>query len=133
MKTRLAALLLLAATLNAFAAAPSSPTALENIPCGYPVSKVNLTQNVAIERGTSVMTVLRLLGTPSRKLSPDVWVYPGYHPEVPDSPAARSCDSLIVTFGAGTVNDLKIVNLRATQVIAANLKRAATAVQVATK
>lgn len=74
-----------------------------------------------IEVGTREFTVRRLLGEPVRKLGPDAWVYAGYRalPEqAPDDP----CRTLLITFVAGKVADLKLVNGSAEKAIAAQLQ-----------
>ncbi len=128
MKTRLALLLALAASLNAFAASPATTS-----PIAFNVAKVNQpnnVENVDLQRGDTLMTARRLLGAPHRQLSANVWVYYGFHPETPD---AIGCDTLVVTFAQNKVSDLKIVNERAVQVMAANLKPASNKVLVAQK
>ena len=130
MKTRLAFLLAIAltASFNASAASPATSS-----PIAFDVAKVNQpnnVENVHLQRGDTLMTARRLLGAPHRQLSANVWVYYGFHPETAN---ALGCDTLVVTFAQNKVSDLKIVNERAVQVIAANLKPVSNTVLVAHK
>ncbi|HEX2852937.1 MAG TPA: hypothetical protein VHO24_06845 [Opitutaceae bacterium] len=133
MKTRIASLLVLAATLSTLAFAPAASAATNKAAYGFPISQVVRFDNSEIARGTSEMTVLRLLGSAPEKLSPNVWVYRGFHPKT-DVTAGNDCNKLVVTFTDGKVSDLKIVNDSAVRVIAANAKKAAqTTFQIAKK
>ncbi|MEO7413887.1 MAG: hypothetical protein ABIZ81_11065 [Opitutaceae bacterium] len=135
MKTKLL-LLALVASVSALAGTPNytislAATAPQDAPYGFVVRQVTSSPNTEIERGTTQMTVQRLLGTPQRQLSPEVWVYSGYHPVPSNDSHALSCDRLIITFSAGRVVDLKIVNPAAVQVFAARLGVNPTAQQIA--
>lgn len=56
-----------------------------------------------------------------RELSPDVWVYPGYHADL-DLPNGQRCDTIVITFAQGKVVDLKFVNQPTVSLLAANSK-----------
>lgn len=136
MKTRLLLLLALAASVPSFAETPRPAVSLAhehsaNVPSAFVVGKVNVSDNTNLERGATEMTVRRLLGSPVKELSPDVWIYSGFQPDVPEHTQSYGCDNLLVTFADGKVVDLKMVNLRATEVIAANLNRAGAVQQIA--
>jgi len=133
MKTQIASLFALLVALNSSVlAAPSSATAAASTPFGFNVDKIVQPINDEIARGATEMTVLHMMGTAMSKLSPNVWVYFGYHPIVADG-QNRGCDTMVITFVDGKVSDLKIVNARATMVIAANLKHQPAGVMVAQK
>ena len=137
MKTCLALLLASVAGLGAIASAavPARVTLnaalLRETPCGFVVDKVNVSQNLDVTRGDTLMTVRRVLGAPLQQLSPHVWTYTGFHASLPEGAEAYGCDTLVVTFSEDRVVDLKMVNLKATQVIAANLHRDNLATRVA--
>ena len=61
------------------------------------------------------------MGSPLRKISPDVWVYNHCRADLA-LPNDLQCDNLVVTFAQDRIVDLKLVNVRAVQVIAANLE-----------
>ena len=102
-------------------------------PYGFRIEKVARGDHAEIVRGITQMAVLRLMSSPQRKLSPDVWIYQN-HPIGGDATAARGCDTLVLTFAAdGTLSGMKIVNARAIAVIAASLKQPSGAIQLAQK
>lgn len=131
MKTRLVAVLSLVAAFAVSAtASPRSP--VEHDPFGFNVSEIIQPNDQSITRGTPRMTVRRLMGPAYEALSPDVWLYHGYHPNIAPG-HERGCDTLVISFADDQVTDLKIVNARATAVIADYLKLRSAAVQVARK
>lgn len=133
MKTKIASLFaLLVALSSSVLAASSSATAAASAPFGFNLGKIVQPNNDEIARGATEMTVLRVMGTAMSKLAPNVWVYYGYHPVVADG-QDRGCDTLLITFADGKVSDLKLVNARATAVIATNLKHQPAGVMVAQK
>ena len=74
------------------------------------------------ERGTSREDVSYAMRYKSRvELSPDVWVYSGYHADA-GAPNAQDCGSVVITFAHGEVADLQLVNKPAVAAIAANLR-----------
>ena len=132
MKTRVTSLLVLLAALGAPALAPLSAAPAETSADGFTIEKVARGDAAEITRGVTPMTVLRLMSSPQRKLTPDVWVYQNHH--VASAAAdARGCDTLVLTFVDGKLSELKIVNARAVAVIAANLKQPSATVLVAQK
>lgn len=133
MKIRLASLLVLLAALSASAfAAPSSATLAAPAAYAFTVEIVRQGQHAEIVRGTSQMTVCRLMGPAQRELSPNVWAFAGYHPHV-KAGEDRGCDTLLITFTDGRVSELKIVNARAAQIIAAQLKEVSSGTMLAKK
>lgn len=133
MKTRLVSLLALLVALSASALA-ASDSATPAAPAAYAfnVEVVRQGQHAEITRGTTQMTVRRLMGPAQRELSPNVWAFAGYRPNV-KAGEDRGCDTLLITFTDGRVSELKIVNARATQIIAAQLKEASSGVMLAKK
>jgi hypothetical protein len=121
MKTRIASVLILAAALSTSALLPLSAASKDNLPTGYSVSRINFpASNITrIERGTSQVIVSSLMGSPFRKVSPDVWVYRGYVANL-DLANEQGCDVMVITFAQGKVADLKFVNEAAVKIIAAN-------------
>ena len=75
----------------------------------------------AVAYGSSKATVHRVLGVPNLKLSSDVFVYFNFHAEqkLADD---HGCHSLMVTFKAGNVAELKLINSRAVTEIATELR-----------
>ena len=123
MKTRSSSVLILAATLSAFALIPSSATAANAPAIGYTVSELALASRgyEKITRGTSRAEVTSSMGHPFRELSPDVWLYSGYHANL-DRANEQGCNTLVITFAQDRVVNLKLVNRDATRAIAAMLK-----------
>ncbi len=121
MKTRIASVLFLAAALSTSAFLPLSAASQDNLAAGYSVSRINFpASNIShIERGTSMGIVSSLMGSPFRKVSPDVWVYLGYVADL-DLANEQGCDIMVITFAQGKVADLKFVNEPAAKIIAAN-------------
>lgn len=117
MRTHLVSTVLLAFALGASAtfASSSSETAY-----AFRVSSAKQ-HNGKIEPGSSRATVRLTLGLPHVRLSPDVYIYHDFH-VLQDVANENGCDSLVVTFKKGMVVDLKLVNRRAVQVIAAGLR-----------
>lgn len=123
MKTRITSVLILAAALSTSALIPLSAASKNNLPIGYSVSTINLASSgdEQIACGATQWTVLRLMGSPFRELSPDVWVYHRYHANL-DLANEQGCTTLVITFAQGKVADLKLVNNPAVGLIAANSK-----------
>jgi hypothetical protein len=123
MKTRHASLLILAAALSASALIPLSAASHNDPAIGFPVTTVTVNQGRdEIQRGTTSMTVLRLMGATHQELSPDVWVYRHFQADNLDLANDQGCDALVITFVQGKVADLKLVNQSAVTAIAANMK-----------
>jgi hypothetical protein len=90
-------------------------------PFGFEVIKA-ATDGRFVEIGARPATVTEVLGEPSAKLHPDIWLYYRQH-AVDSTPAnEQDCRTLIVTFKQGHVSDMKLVNGAALKVIAARLK-----------
>lgn len=122
MKTRLAALLTLVLPLSACALANSASTAPSaSRACAFHVDTVRQPTGGEITRGTTQLTVRRLMGPALRELSPDVWAYADYHPHGAAG-QDHGCDTLLITFTRGQVSDLQVVNRAAAEIIAAHAK-----------
>ena len=124
MKTRINSVLILAATLSVSALIPLSAASNNSSPAAFPVK--TLTASVhggeQIERGTPrgfVAWAMRLKS--HEELTPDVWVYTGYHADL-DQANQQDCGTLVITFANDKVVDLQLVNKPAAAFIAANLK-----------
>lgn len=121
MKTRITSVLIFAAALSTSAFSPLSAASKNDSLIGFPVSTVTVASSgyEKIARGANRGTVSRVMGSPYRELSPDVWVYHGYHADL-DLANEQGCGTLIITFAQGKVADLKLVNQSAADRIAAN-------------
>jgi len=134
MNTRISSVLILAAALSVSALVPVSaaPAPQGTVPMAYSVSRVDINSSQSITRGATAWTVQRLLGTPRQKLSGDTWVYSGYQADF--KPANdQQCDTLVLTVVRGEVSDIKLVNHRAAQLIAAHAETKATGMIAASK
>lgn len=124
MKTRINSVLFLAATLSVSALVSLSAASNNSFPVAYPV--YNLTASAQggeqISRGTSRGDVAWAMRFKSRQeLSPDIWVYSGYHADL-DLANQQDCGTLVITFANNKVADMQLVNKPATVIIASNLK-----------
>lgn len=108
----------------------SVQAASENQPASFPVSKVSVTkwdrllstsQTQTIVAGSTRVQVKRLLGQPAFALTPEVVFYSNCQP---DQSVADDCRTLVITFSADKVVDLKFVNSPEAQIIARNLSQA---------
>jgi hypothetical protein len=136
MKIRPALFLAYTATFAALALVPASAKPSAKPAYVHPVGEVERFGHTIVARGFSVSQVERSLGGPMRKLNDDVWVYTSFRGESGDS-APRlddDCSTLLITFTAGRVSNLELVNDRAEKIIAARLRaRTSDNVQVAAK
>lgn len=109
---------LVAATLIA-ATAAAAPTTRRP---GYvhPVGAVEHATGSTITVGTPSMEVLLTLGSPTRWLDGDTWVYAGFLGQGPRSD--DGCHNLVVTVKAGRVVGLQLGCNRAIEVLAARLQ-----------
>lgn len=121
MKTRITSVLIFAAALSTSAFSPLSAASKNDPLIAYPVSTLTVASSgyEQIARGATRGTVSRVMGSAYRELSPDVWVYHGYHADL-DLANEQGCGTLIITFAEGKVADLKLVNKPAADKIAAN-------------
>lgn len=120
MKTRLSLVLLLAAMTAV--ASPLSAGTKTSFAVAHPVTSVERNSSSTIERGSTLMEVFLGLGAPARKLNADTWLYTGFNGGTAQ-PSQDDCSLLIVSFKNARVTDLRLVNNRAEQVIAAQLQR----------
>jgi hypothetical protein len=135
MKSPTVSVILLAAALSVLALTPLSAASKNDFPVAFPVSALIATPQGGerIERGTTrADATWALRRMPHQELSPDVWVYPGYHANL-DAANDHGCGTLMVTFANDKVVDLKLVNKPAAAVIAANLSRSSSVRNVASK
>jgi hypothetical protein len=125
----LALALLAVATGGQASAAPAGQSAL-----AHPVGAVERSSSATIMRGSAVIEVERALGTPTRKLGDDVWIYRGYSAGAAQ-PRHDDCDTLVVTFVHGTVSDLQLVNAPAVALLErkADAKNGARVLAIAAK
>jgi hypothetical protein len=114
--------LILAAALSASALLPLSAAEKNTRPIGYRVNMLTLASDgyLPIASGTARSTVERKMGSPFREISPDVWLYHNYRADL-DLANEQGCDTLVVTFAHDRIVDLKLVNLRGAEIIAAGL------------
>lgn len=131
MKTRIPAVLIVAAALGAFAWRPLSAGSADQSPFAFRVSTVTGWEDHTIERGATRAEVRIAMGEPSQRLSDDVWLYYRYHSEDLPEAQQQGCNAVLVTFAKDKVVDLKFVNPRAATIVAANLKNQPSGRQVA--
>jgi hypothetical protein len=123
MKTLLPSLLILAAALGASALVPLSAGA-QNIPASAYAAKTVASAFSGYEKiscGATLDTVFRVLGSPRRAPSSDVWVYHHYHADLARA-NEQGCDTVVITFVQGKVAAMTLVNHSAVNLIMANLK-----------
>ena len=115
--------LILAAALSTAALLPLSAAEKNTHPIGYRVNMLTLASDgyLPIASGTARSTVERKMGSPFREISPDVWLYHNYRADL-DLANEQGCDTLVVTFAHDRIVDLKLVNLRGAEIIAASLE-----------
>lgn len=100
-------------------AAKASPRAL-----AHPVQSVAPCLGVTLAPGDTWTDVQSLLGTPARKLSPDVWLYTGFNGGR-EQAENDDCSTLMITFSKGRIVDLKLINERAEILYAARMPQPA--------
>ena len=131
MKSRITTMLVLAGALSAFAPVSASAKT-KDAAIGYWASQITVNSwNVLLERsesnsvfeGASRRAVLATMGAPAHRLSPDVWVYDDYQPDLTEA-RERGCDILVITFAQEKVATMKFVNPPAAEVIAAAARTA---------
>ncbi|MEO7599965.1 MAG: hypothetical protein ABIV50_13595 [Opitutus sp.] len=128
MKTNIASLLLLAAVISVTAFCPLS-AASNGLPAiAYPVTSVTVADRFrpTIERGTDRATVVEVMGQPSARLTPDVWLYHNYRTNDLSQANDLGCRSMIVTFANEKVSKMNLVNQRAAYLISKNAKQKST-------
>ncbi|HUJ42667.1 MAG TPA: hypothetical protein VLW52_03560 [Opitutaceae bacterium] len=114
---------ILAAALSTSALVPLSVASNKEPAIGFSVRSVMVNQGRdTIKPGTTLMTVLRLMGSLHEDLSPHVWVYHGFQADDVDLANKLGCDTLLITFAQGKVANMELVNDHAVNVIASNLK-----------
>jgi len=124
MNTRLPSVLILAAALSASALVSASTASNHDYPVAFSVSTlIASTQGgEQITRGTPRGDVAYAMRYKARQeLSPDVWVYSGYHADL-DLANQQDCGTLVITFAHDKVADIQLVNQSAAVIVAANLK-----------
>jgi len=124
MNTRLASAYIFAAALSVSALCSLSAASKNDTPVAFPVRTLTASKEGGeqIERGTTRSDVSWAMRYKSRQeLSPDVWVFSGYHVDA-DLANASDCGTLVITFVHDKVADMKLVNESAATIIAANLK-----------
>lgn len=118
MKALLASLCMFTVALAATAAPATAPA----VPAAFPVKEIFARNGELIQTGVSERAVRQSLGAPHRQLNPEVCLYYGFKADL-ELANERDCRILMVTYAGGKVVDLKLVNLRAAKVIAANPTR----------
>jgi len=124
MNSRPTSVLILAAALSASAFSPLFASPKNDVPIAYSVGTLIATSNANIKvmRGMARGDVSFAMKFKScQQLTPDIWVYTGYHAEN----SALAIDQgliVVITFSNDRVVDLQLVNKPAFAAIAANLK-----------
>jgi hypothetical protein len=135
MNARHVSALILAAALSVSASAPLFAASQNEIPTSFTVRTLIASSNgdMKIVRGMDREDVSYAMKYRERQeLSPDVWVYTGYHSEN-DLANARECWTMVIKFAQGKVVDLQLVNKAAVTVIALNLKSNSSSKNLASK
>ncbi len=135
MKTRLNSALILAATLSVSALVPLSAASNNDSPVSFPVKTLTASAQGGeqIELGTTRSDVSWAMRNKSRQeLSPDVWVFSGYHADN-DLANAQDCGTLVIRFAHDKVVDMQLVNKPAVTIIASNLKPVSSTRSIASK
>lgn len=135
MNARHVSALILAAALSVSASAPLFAAPQNEIPTSFTVRTLIASSNgdMKIVRGMDKEDVSFAMKYKDREqLSPDVWVYTGYHSEN-DLANARECWTMVIKFAQGKVVDLQLVNKPAVTVIALNLKSNSSSKNLASK
>ena len=135
MNTRSANALILAAVLSVSVSIPSFAASKNDSPIAYPVNTVTSTSNgcLKVVRGMDRGDVSWVMKYKSHEeLSPDVWVFSGYHADN-DLPNDQGCGTLVITFANDKVVNLQLVNKPAVAAIAANLRLGSPARNIASK
>jgi|CZKI01.1.fsa_nt_gi hypothetical protein len=125
MNTRNASVLILAAALSASALSPLFASTKEDIPVAYSVRTLISTSNgdMKVQRGMTRGDVSFAMRYKDREqLTPDVWVYTGYHANNSNTANSQGCETVVITFSNDRVSDLQLVNKPAFAAIAATLK-----------
>jgi hypothetical protein len=134
MNTRPVSALILAAALSVAASVPMS-AASKDAAVALPVQTVTVASNgnIKIERGMYRGDVSFAMKYKNREeLSPNVWVYSGFHANS-DAEIAQGCESVVITFANDKVVDLQLVNRPAATSIAANLRLGSSARNIASR
>jgi|SRR5271157_1416921 len=134
MNTRNASVLILAAALSASAFSPLF--AKDDVPVAYSVRTLISTSNgdMKVERGMTRGDVSFAMRYKDREqLTPDIWVYTGYHANNSDTANAQGCETVVITFANDRVSDLQLVNKPAFAAIAATLKPGSPARNIASR
>ncbi|MEO7700236.1 MAG: hypothetical protein ABIZ04_13510 [Opitutus sp.] len=128
MKTNIASLLILTAVVSVTALCPASAASNRLPAVAYPVKSVTVADPFlpAIERGTDRATVVEVMGQPSTKLTPDVWLYQNYRTKDLNQVNDLDCRSLIVTFANHKVSKMNLANQRAAYLISKNTQQKST-------
>ena len=133
MKIRILASAVLAAALSASAFSSPSSAQQTTSAAGYWANRITVrswnslletSQSRSITAGTTRGTVLSLLGSPARQLSPDLFVYDNCQPDQREA-HNQGCTTLVVTFAADHVASLQFVNNSATTLLATSLREQA--------
>ena len=124
MNTRPVSALIIAAALSVSASIPLFAAPKNDLPVTCPVRVLVATSDgcARITRGMYRGAVSHAMRYNSRvELSPDVWVYSGFHADT-DSSYAQECGTVVITFADDKVANLQLANRSAVAVLSTNLK-----------
>lgn len=94
----------------------------DDTPYGVRIDQIARSQSAEIRPGLAQSAVARYLGSAHRKLSRNVWLYHNFFADSEEA-NARGCSKLLLTFADGKLVELKIVNVAAVKLIAADLRQ----------
>lgn len=124
MKTVLFSTLLCAAVLGLTSTSLSAASAEKPKAFSHSVGSVTPKNGSLVTRGQTPEQVIQAIGNPARKLSPDVWVFPGFDAGTEQS-RTDDCGILVVSFVEERVADLSLINPAAETVLAARFQEQA--------
>jgi hypothetical protein len=135
MITHPVSVLLLAVALSASASVPLFAASKNDLPIAFSVRTLTASSNgdMKVNRGMDRGDVSYALKYKSREvLSPDVWVYSGFHADV-DPANDQGAGTVVITFANDKVADIQLVNKPAVALIAASLRLGSPARNIASK
>lgn len=122
MKTNISALFAVGMVAAMPPLAPVRAKPVEPAPAhAHPVTYAERTSSSTVTRGTWRHHVERALGQPDLRLGDDVWIYHRFGTPSP-SDCRAGCDRLVITFAAGKVAGLQLVNAPTEKIHVARLR-----------
>lgn len=121
MKTHIRMFGLMLAAAGVVLAGSLQAASREQKSVAYQVDGVVRDGQIVVKVGSADSTVRYFLGSPEKAIERNQWVYTGYRARS-DNTDTLDCERLVITFVKGRVADIKLVNNRALELIAARAK-----------